>query len=105
MARAESALIALRYTSRPSAERLVYVTAVNADSARAMEVQVELRGVRVAPDADWELLAADASGSYNSFAAPGAVRPRRVPLRAGPRFALRLPAQSVSVVTLRVVRD
>ncbi|HEX3159353.1 MAG TPA: alpha-L-arabinofuranosidase C-terminal domain-containing protein, partial [Gemmatimonadaceae bacterium] len=102
----ESGVPALDVVASRSADgRLVYVTAVNADSARAMEVQVELRGVPVAPDADWKLLAADAPGAHNSFAAPDSVRPRRVSLRAGPRFGLRLPAQSVSVVTLRVVRD
>jgi alpha-N-arabinofuranosidase len=91
--------------SRSADGRLMYVKAVNADSAWAMEVQVELRGVHVASDADWELLAADAPGAHNSFAAPDAVRPRRMPLQVGPRFGLRLPAQSVSVVTLRVVEE
>jgi alpha-N-arabinofuranosidase len=91
--------------SRSDDARLLYLKVVNADSARAIDLQVELRGARVAPDAEWELLAADAPGAHNTFAAPDAVRPRRVPLRAGSSFALRLPAQSVSVVTLRVVRD
>ena len=91
--------------SRSADGRRLYLKAVNADSARPMEVQVELRGVRVASDAEWELLAADAPGAHNTFAAPDAVRPRRVPLRAGPRFGMRLPAQSVSVVTLRVIEE
>jgi alpha-L-arabinofuranosidase len=91
--------------SRSADGRRLYLKAVNADSARPMEVQVELRGVRVASDAEWELLAADTPGAHNTFAAPDAVRPRRVPLRAGPRFGMRLPAQSVSVVTLRVIEE
>jgi alpha-L-arabinofuranosidase len=59
---------------------------------------VDLRGGRVAPEAEWHLLAADSPTARNGFATPDRVRPRREVVRAQPTLEVTLPPQSVSVI-------
>ena len=76
---------------------------VNTDPARAVETHVEVHGASLRADAEWELLAADSPADRNSFATPHVVAPRtlRVRVERG-RLTVRLPARSVSVITVRV---
>jgi alpha-N-arabinofuranosidase len=90
--------------SRSADGRLIYLKIVNAHPTLALDARVELRGVAIGAATEWELLAAPGPAARNDFAAPDAIAPRQVPLRGGARFTLRLPARSVSVVTLHVAR-
>jgi alpha-N-arabinofuranosidase len=82
----------------------IYLKLVNTDPARAIDVRVELRGERVKPDAVWEVLAARDPTARNSFARPDAIAPVRRAVKAGSNFSVRVPARSVSVITMRVTR-
>jgi alpha-L-arabinofuranosidase len=68
---------------------------------RAIEARVEIRGASVASTAEWELLAG-AADARNSFSTPEAIVPRRTTLPAGRTFRVRLPAGSVSVVSVDI---
>lgn len=83
----------------------VYVAVVNTDPARTVATHVAVRGAAVRADADWELLAEKGGdASRNSFATPDAIAPRRLPLRAGASFVVRLPPRSISFLVLRLAR-
>jgi alpha-N-arabinofuranosidase len=83
----------------------IYVKIVNTDPARSVDVTVTVHGVALLPDAEWVLLAGDGPQARTSFGAPDAIAPRRLSLRPGKGgFDVRLPAQSVSVITLRAAR-
>ena len=90
--------------SRAADGERIFLKLVNTHPTQALETTVEVRGARVQPDADWDVLAADDPKAWNSFATPDAVVPRRERVSAGSRFTLRVPAWSASVVTLRVAR-
>lgn len=74
---------------------------VNTEPTRAVITRIELRGVAVAPDADWHLISGDRLDAHNSFATPDAIRPRQETIRAGGQFELALPPRSVSVIVMR----
>jgi alpha-N-arabinofuranosidase len=82
----------------------IFVKVVNTDPTRAIDTRVELRGSEARPEAEWELLAAGDPAARNGFATPDAITPRRERIAGGRSFTVRLPARSVSVITLRVVR-
>jgi alpha-L-arabinofuranosidase len=82
----------------------IYLKLVNTDPVRPIDARIELRGVRVKPEAVWELLAAQDPAATNSFATPGAIVPTTQQVRAGTDFSVRVPARSVSVMTLRIAR-
>lgn len=82
----------------------IYLKMVNTHPSRALDARVELRGVSVEPDAIWDILSSSDSSARNSFATPNAIAPRRERVTGGRNFIVRVPARSVSVVTLRVVR-
>jgi alpha-N-arabinofuranosidase len=90
--------------SRSADGSRLYIKAVNTAPAGALTTDVEVRGVAVAPEAEWHVLTAERLEAHNSFAAPHAVRPRREVVRAGGRFQLSLPPRSVSVLVLRLAR-
>ena len=90
--------------SRSADGKQIYVKLVNTDPARAIDLRVEIRGAAVTPDAEWEVLAATTATSRNSFATPDAIVPRVVSLKAAADMIVRLPASSVSVLTLGVAR-
>jgi alpha-N-arabinofuranosidase len=88
--------------SRAAGGRAVYVKIVNAHPSQAVETRVEVHGMSVQSDAEWELLAADGPAGRNSFATPNAIRPRSLRARVDRGgFTVRLPARSVSVITVR----
>ncbi len=78
----------------------IFLHAVNTDASAPLSVRIEVRGARVAPAAELELLSAP-PGAWNSFATPDAVVPRTSTIPAGATFTLTLPPQSVAVLTLR----
>jgi alpha-N-arabinofuranosidase len=82
----------------------IYVKLVNTDPARAMATRVEVRGARVEREATMEVLAAGDAGARNSFGTPDAIAPVRQRVAVGKDLSVRLPARSVSVLTLRVAR-
>ena len=88
--------------SRSADGTKLFVKLVNADPTRTVEARIEVEGgAAVAPAAEWELLAAATPGARNDFATPDAIVPRRSTVRAtGGSVTLRLPARSVSVLTL-----
>jgi alpha-N-arabinofuranosidase len=88
--------------SRSSGGSELYVKVVNTDLASAVTAGIEVRGVRVGPEATSHVITADRLEAYNRFASD-AIRPRREAIRAGERFDVLLPPHSVSVIILRVI--
>jgi alpha-N-arabinofuranosidase len=82
----------------------IYLKLVNTHPTSALDTRVELRGVRVDPSGSWDVLASADRTARNSFATPNAIVPRHERVAVGRSFIVRLPARSVSVVTLRAVR-
>jgi alpha-N-arabinofuranosidase len=80
----------------------IVLKVVNTDPASAISTRVELRGVAVASEAEWQVLTAPSLETHNSFATPDAIRPRPETLAAGRSFDVSLPPRSVSVIVLRV---
>jgi alpha-N-arabinofuranosidase len=80
----------------------VYLKLVNTAPKSAVTTRIELRGVEVAPQAEWHVITADSLETHNSFATPDAIRPRREVVRAGETLEVSLPGHSVSVFVLRV---
>jgi alpha-L-arabinofuranosidase len=78
----------------------IYLKVVNTDPVRIMDTRFEVRGVDLSPAAEWEILTAGDLTTRNSFAAPDAIVPRRERIAAGENFSLRLPPNSISVITL-----
>lgn len=88
--------------SRSADGSRIFLKLVNVHPTAALDTEVVLRGTRVVPDGEWEILATGDPAAWNSFATPDAIVPRTERVRAGQRFTLRVPARSASVVTLRV---
>jgi alpha-N-arabinofuranosidase len=85
-----------------AADGAIYLKVVNTDPVRAIETRVGIRGVALGSEGRWELLAADDPGATNSFMTPHVVEPRTLRVRVdGGGFVVRLPARSVSVITVR----
>ena len=82
----------------------IYLKVVNTAPDERRRREIELRGVDVAPEAEWHVLTAPSLETHNSFATPDAIRPRRETIPAGRSFRVSLPAHSVSVIVLTVVR-
>jgi alpha-N-arabinofuranosidase len=89
--------------SRSADGSLLYLKLVNTAAASPVATRIDVRGVKVAREADWHTLTAESPQTHNSFATPDAIRPRREVVRAGESFPVSLPPQSVSVIVLRVV--
>jgi alpha-N-arabinofuranosidase len=88
--------------SRSADGQRVFVKLVNTSPAETIDARIDLRGVRVASDAEWAVLTAAALDVTNSFDAPDRVAPRREKIPAGNGFRVRLPKHSVTVITLSV---
>jgi alpha-N-arabinofuranosidase len=78
----------------------IYVKVVNTGSS-TVDTEIDLRGVAVRPEGEWHVLTAPSPEAHNSFAAPDAVVPRHLKVRAGRTFRIGLPPHSVSVIVLR----
>ena len=88
--------------SRSADGTKIYIKVVNTDPVQTIDLRIELHDAIVAPGAEWELLAAPSPTAHNSFSTPDAIAPRLMPLTAGGELTVRLPASSVSVLTLDV---
>jgi alpha-N-arabinofuranosidase len=90
--------------SRSEDSKVIYVKLVNTGVGRALEVRFVISGTSVGTAGEQELLAASRPNSHNSFATPNAITPRSGRFTAGRTFTLSVPAQSVSVLTLPIIR-
>ncbi len=86
--------------SRSNNGSAIYVKVVNT-APGPVATRIELRGLAVAPEAEWHVIAAPDLATHNRFANPDAILPSHQMIPAGGRFSLSLPAHSVSVIVLR----
>src|SRR5207247_5136555 len=89
--------------SRSANGSAIYVKVINT-APGPVATRIELRGLAVAPEAEWHVITAPDLATHNSFATPDAIRPRSEMIPAGGRSPLSLPAHSVSVIVLQVKR-
>ncbi len=90
--------------SRSADGRSIYVKAVNTDLEHPLTVHLSVRGRQASSRAQVERVMADALADVNGFATPDGVRSTSESISAGNSFSLELPAHSVAVVTLAIVR-
>ena len=91
--------------SRSSDGSQLYLKLVNTEPRSAARACIELRGVDVAPEADWYVIDAPNPSTRNGFVTPDAIRPRREVISVAGRFSATLPPSSVSVIVLRTNRS
>ena len=84
--------------------RSIFLKAVNTDRRRPLATTIAIRGARIGPRARLARIQESQPGAFNSFATPDAIAIRRSEIDAGERFTIELPAGSVSVISLEVVR-
>jgi alpha-L-arabinofuranosidase len=87
--------------SRTADRHTLFLKLVNTDLEQALEVDVRISGLAVRPRAERVTLAAGDLSTHTSFRAPDAIAPQADTVAAGDAFTLRLPAHSVSVITLQ----
>jgi alpha-L-arabinofuranosidase len=90
--------------SRSRDGQRIYVKVVNTDLERALIARIRVNGPNVSSSALVERVTADALTAVNGFATPEAVRTTQESVTAGNSFLLELPAHSVAVATLTIVR-
>ncbi|MES2390189.1 MAG: alpha-L-arabinofuranosidase C-terminal domain-containing protein [Acidobacteriota bacterium] len=90
--------------TRSADGKLIYIKAVNDNLQHTVSLRVHLEATAVARAAELESIAAPSPDAANSFASPHAVEMRRKKVFAGRSFSVVLPADSVSVLTLQVIR-
>jgi alpha-N-arabinofuranosidase len=86
--------------SRSTDGRQLFVKAVNTSRDRALTTMVTVAGASVGATGTLQTLAGDSPAAANSFRTPNAVTVRTTPVRSSRAFAVQLPPQSVSVLTL-----
>ena len=86
--------------SRSTDGRQLFVKAVNTSRDRALTTMVTVAGASVGATGTLQTLAGDSPAAANSFRTPNAVTVRTTPVRSSRTFAVQLPPQSVSVLTL-----
>ncbi len=86
--------------SRSADGRQLFVKMVNTSRDRALTPMVTVAGANVGATGTLQTLTGDSPDAANSFRTPNAVTVRTTSVRAGRGFAVPLPAQSVSVLTL-----
>jgi alpha-L-arabinofuranosidase len=82
----------------------IFIKFVNTDPVQAMPTQILLPGVRFAKQARIETLKGDDLKGSNDFSHPDSVRTSTNIITASPSFTVTLPAHSVSIITIEVVR-
>ncbi len=90
--------------SRTSDGKQIFIKAVNTDPASPLQTSIGLTGVRVATRARVETITAASLESVASFTTPDAVFVKTSEVSAGSNFTIDLPAHSISVITLDVIR-
>ena len=90
--------------SRTADGQELFIKAVNTDPQHAMRTTISLIGAGVGEKAVMETINGASLSAANSFSNPKAVSLERQTIKTGPEFVVELPAHSVSVITLGVVR-
>jgi alpha-N-arabinofuranosidase len=90
--------------SRTADGQELFIKAVNTDPQHAMRTTISLIGAGVGEKAVMETINGASLSAANSFSNPKAVSLERQTIKTGPEFVVELPAHSVSVITLSVVR-
>jgi alpha-N-arabinofuranosidase len=90
--------------SRSSNRSHIFIKLVNTDPVRAMPTQILLAGVRFAKQARMETLNGEDLKVSNDFSHPDAVRVSTSTITTNPSFNVMIPAHSVSIITIQVVR-
>jgi alpha-N-arabinofuranosidase len=89
--------------SRSADGRKIFIKLVNTDRQNALETAIEVTGARVWGAGLIETITTHTPARANSFQTPNAIDARGRQLNAGAgNFTVRLPKQSVSVITLSV---
>jgi alpha-N-arabinofuranosidase len=86
--------------SRSADGRQLFVKAVNTSRDRTLTTMVTVTGASVGATGTLQTLSGDSPGAANSFRTPNAVTIRTTSVRSSRAFAVQLPPQSVSVLTL-----
>jgi alpha-L-arabinofuranosidase len=86
--------------SRSADGRQLFVKAVNTSRDRSLTTMVTVAGANVGAAGTLQTLSGDSPGAANSFRTPNAVTVRTASVRSSRAFAVQLPPQSVSVLTL-----
>jgi alpha-N-arabinofuranosidase len=90
--------------SRSADGRSIFLKAVNTDRRNPLATTIEIIGTKIDPRAKVATIREDQPRTFNSFATPDAISIQRNEIDAGARFTIELPAESVSVIRLEVVR-
>jgi alpha-L-arabinofuranosidase len=88
--------------SRSADGKQAFIKVVNTDPSAPLDTQITLTGAAIAPTARIETLNSDTLKTANDFSHPDAVRITSSQIEVGASFAVRLPAHSVSVISLQV---
>jgi alpha-N-arabinofuranosidase len=88
--------------SRSADGKLIFIKVVNTDAARPLAVAISVQGAGVAPQGEVATVAGSSPAAWNDFSTPEAVSIGRSRISAGRAFAIELPKNSVSVITLTV---
>jgi alpha-L-arabinofuranosidase len=88
--------------SRSNNGRLIYVKAVNTDQKRPLTTRINISGAAVGPLGSMQVLTANSPDAWNSFSTPDAVSVKRSTIRTTSSFVVKLPAYSISVLTMNV---
>jgi alpha-N-arabinofuranosidase len=86
--------------SRSTNGRQIFMKIVNTEPSQPMSVQISLAGVHIGKRAQIETLRGTTPTTSNDFTHPELVRILPNTISAGPSFSVKLPAHSVSVITL-----
>jgi alpha-N-arabinofuranosidase len=81
---------------------LIYIKAVNTDQKRSLTTRINISGAGVGRLGSMQALTASTPGASNSFSTPDAVTVKRSQVRTARSFVVKLPASSVSLLTINV---
>jgi alpha-L-arabinofuranosidase len=82
----------------------LFLKAVNVHPTQALNIEVQIDGRQLDPRGELFLIAASASGGFNSFRTPHAISIRRSEIQVASHFRLSLPKQSVAVLHLKTAK-
>jgi alpha-L-arabinofuranosidase len=88
--------------SRSADGKQVFIKVVNTDPSEPFDTQITLTGIAIAHTAKIETLNGDTVKTANDFSHPDAVRVTSNQIEVGRSFTVRLPAHSVSVISVEV---
>lgn len=83
----------------------IFIKAVTKDMKNSLVLQIQVDGVVLASQAELDTITAASAAVPNTFGNPSAVSLHRSRVRCGNHFAVELPSDSVSVLTLHVTKS